>query len=284
MSEINLDSPTVPITAALKRARRMIPREDAEFLLVGLLGLKRHQLYSNGWLMNRVYRQRFWEMVKAAQKGVPVQYILGKVPFLELEIFVDRRVFIPRPETEELVLRATARVKNPGLILDYGTGSGCIAIAMARRFPGAEVWAVDISLEALAAAETNVQRYGLTGRVRLSQVATLNERALDFIRGRVELLISNPPYIPRERISSLPVSVREYEPRMSIDGGAQGVEVIKMLLTEGPRVLSPEGVLAVEIDYTQGDFVRLLLSGAEIEHDFSGQVRYVFYRKGGISC
>ncbi|MGQ9677963.1 MAG: peptide chain release factor N(5)-glutamine methyltransferase [bacterium] len=274
----------VQITTVLNRARGKISQEDAEFLLMGMLGLKRHQLYSDSRRMNRTELQKFWQIVKAAQNGVPAQYLLGKAPFLELEIFVDRRVFIPRPETEELILRASARVKNPGLILDYGTGSGCVAIALARRFPEAEVWAVDISPEALAVAEINVRRYGLTSRVRLVQVATLSEQPLDFIRGRVGLLVSNPPYIPQERLSSLPASVRDYEPMVSLDGGVQGVEVIKMLLTEGPAIISTKGVLALEIDHTQGDFVRGLVPGAEIEHDLSGQVRYVFYRKGGISC
>lgn len=284
MNKIELEFSGLTTSRALNRARGMIPREEAEFLLMGMLGLKRHQLYSDSRQMSSAELKKFWQLAKAAQNGVPVQYLLGKAPFLELEILVDQRVFIPRPETEELVLRATARVKNPGLILDYGTGSGCIAIAMARRFPGVEVWAVDISPGALAVAEINVRRYGLTGRVRLVQVATLSERACDFIRGRVGLLISNPPYIPRERLSSLPVAVREYEPRMSINGGTAGVEVVKMLLTEGRKMLSPEGVLAVEIDHTQGDFVRRLLPGAEIECDLSGQVRYVFYRKGGLGC
>ncbi len=276
--------PRVTTVAELQRAARLIPREEAEFLLMGLLGLKRHVLYLEGGQMDEQRAQVFRQMVSAAQKGVPVQYLVNQAPFLDLELYVDERVFIPRPETEELVLRAAARVKKTGVIVDYGTGSGCIAIALARIFPEAEVWAVDISSQALAVAAKNVRRYRLSNRVRLVQMGKLSDDKLDAVRGRVELLISNPPYIPNERRDRLPVRVRDYEPRISLDGGFLGVEVVKMLITEGVELLAPGGVLALEIDHTQGEYVQGLLPAAEVEQDLWGKMRYVFYRKevGGV--
>lgn len=269
----------VTTVAELQRAARLIPREEAEFLLMGLLGLKRHELYLEDGQMDEEKAQVFRRMVRAAQKGAPVQYLVKQAPFLDLKLYVDERVFIPRPETEELVLRAAARVKKTGVIVDYGTGSGCIAIALARMFPKAEVWAVDISSQALAVAKKNVGRYRLNNRVRLVQAGRLGDGKLDAVRGRVELLISNPPYIPNERVDRLPVRVRDYEPRISLDGGFRGVEVVKMLITEGVELLAPEGVLALEIDQTQGEYVQGLLPEAEVEYDLGGKVRYVFYHK-----
>jgi len=277
--ELEQDKEKTTTVAELKSAARMIRREEAEFLLMGMLGLKRHQLYYDSRQMDTKHVQEFWHMVRAVKRGTPVQYLVKKAYFLDLELYVDERVFIPRPETEELVLRAAAWVKNPEVIVDYGTGSGCIAIALARMFPNAEVWAVDVSPQALAVAEMNVRRYRLSERVRLVQTVSPIDSKLNFMRGQVDLLISNPPYIPSGRLHRLSVRVRDYEPRISLDGGAKGVEVVKMLITKGLGQLAPGGVLALEIDHTQGAFVRRLLPGAKVERDLFRKVRYVFYRK-----
>lgn len=269
----------VSVVAEVNSARRLIPREEAEFLLMQMLGYKRHQLYLEVGTMSADQVRRFRAAVRKARAGMPVQYIAGTAPFLDFEVEVDSRVFIPRPETEELVCRAAARARNPEVILDYGTGTGCIAIALARIFPQAQVWAVDISRGALAVAQRNISRHRLDKRVRLIRAGSLAAVELAHLRGRVDILISNPPYIPRERLPLLDVRVRKYEPRISLDGGREGVEVVEMLLRRGPDFLAPGGLLALEIDHTQGDFVRRRLPGAEVEYDLQGAVRYLFYSR-----
>ncbi len=262
----------------VRRAGELLSREEAEFLLLGITGWYRHEIYTRSRKINKRQAERFWWMVRQAHRGVPVQYLVQQAPFLDFAVHVDERVFIPRPETEELVLRASVRVRSPRLILDYGTGSGCIAIALARMFSTAAVWAVDISPAALAVARRNIRRHQLQSRVRTICLETLTDDRLDFLRGKLDILIANPPYIPRERLGLIDRRVRDYEPRLSVDGGPGGTAVVEMLLSYGPGFLKPGGLLALEVDHTQEGFVRTRLPGAEIEKDFAGYVRYVFWQ------
>lgn len=255
-----------------------ISQEEAEFLLMGIKGLKRHELYLSPVEMSSEDVQRFSELAKRAEAGAPVQYLTHSAPFLDLDLYVDERVFIPRPETEELVLRTAARVRSPKGILDYGTGSGCIAIALARIFPEAQIWAVDVSRETLMVAEKNICRYNLFDRIKLFRAERLTELRLVLPANAIDILLANPPYIPSNRLKLLPKKVRDYEPHIALDGGEKGVEVLTMLLREGTAFLAPDGLMALEIDSTQGEFVKELVPGAEIERDLSGQVRYAFIK------
>ena len=164
------------------------------------------------------------------------------------------------------------------LAVDYGTGSGCIAIALARALPEAGVLAVDASKAALAVAERNVARYGLARRIRLARARGIEDRVLSRLRGRLDLLISNPPYVPTPRLARLDRAVRR-EPRLALDGGPKGANIVAMLLTRGPGLLKPGGLLAVEIDATHEAVVRRLAPDADIERDLSGRVRYAFLQK-----
>lgn len=279
--------PTLTYAARLVReAGHSIPRADAEYLMMHLLRVSRHGLYLGQAVSERT-AERFGRLVARARAGEPVQYLTRSAPFLDFEVRVDHRVLIPRPETEELVARTLARaqsgckpqaVSRKLSIVDYGTGSGCIAIAVARALPEARVLAVDASKAALAVAAKNVDRYGLTSRVRPAQAQSLEERVLARLRGQLDLLISNPPYVPTARLARLDRAVRR-EPRLALDGGPKGANIIAMLLTHGPGLLKPGGLLAVEIDATHEIVVRRLAPTAEIERDLSGRIRYAFLRR-----
>ncbi|MCX6843788.1 MAG: peptide chain release factor N(5)-glutamine methyltransferase [candidate division WOR-3 bacterium] len=270
----------------LSRATGSMPCSDAEYLLMYLLGVRRHELYSGLTVPGRT-TGRFRRLVARAKAGKPVQYLTGSAPFLDFDVAVDRRVLIPRPETEELVSRTVARIRSSCKLqavscelsaVDFGTGSGCIAIALARAFPGAKVLAVDASKAALAKAAQNVARYGLAGRIRLAQARAPDEPVMNRLRGRLDLLISNPPYVPTSRLARLDRNVRR-EPKLALDGGPKGANIVAMLLARGPGLLRPGGLLAIEIDSTHEAVVRKLAPAAEIERDFAGRFRYAFLRR-----
>jgi len=248
-----------------------------------LLAAPRHELYS-GQLVPKRTADRLRRLVERTKAGEPVQYLTRSAPFLDFDVYVDHRVLIPRPETEELVARTLARLKPEAKsqkpkaktrAVDYGTGSGCIAIALARALPDARILAVDASKTALAVAARNLDRYDLASRVRLAQARSLDERVLTRLRGRLDLLISNPPYVPTPRLARLDRAVRR-EPRLALDGGPKGANIVAMLLTQGLSLLRPGGLLAVEIDGAHEAIVRKLAPDAGIECDLAGRIRYAF--------
>jgi release factor glutamine methyltransferase len=263
-----------------------VPRVDAEFLLMSLLNMQRHDLYSGTALPLAAVR-RFRRLVARARTGEPVQYLVHSAPFLDLDLYVDHRVLIPRPETEELVLRAIARLRlsqapvsltTRPLLLDFGTGSGCIAIALALRIPKARVVAVDASRAALAVARRNVERHRLSGRVRLLHARSLADPRIRRCRA-FDLIVANPPYVPTRRLAKLAPRVRDYEPKISLDGGPNGANIVAMILEQGPALLRPGGTLAMEIDATQRQFVLDNRPGAVVESDLASRPRYVFWHK-----
>jgi len=263
----------------ISEARRLVSIEEAEYLTMTFFNLPRHEIYLSQKILDPETVDSFFRLVSKAQTGVPIQYLVNSAPFLDFNLFVDERVFIPRPETEELVLRTSARLKEPKVILDYGTGAGCIAIALARIFPDAQIFAVDISALALQVASLNINRYGLKKQIQLKQVTSLYEPPLKFLTGRFDLVISNPPYIPTSRINKLADTVRKNEPIVALDGGKDGTRVINMILNYAPDFIRNGGLLALEIDETQGWFVRNKIPTADIETDFADKIRYAFWQK-----
>ncbi len=250
---------------------------------MSLLGVTRHVLYENA-MVPAGLRSRFRECVTKVRRGEPVQYACGKAPFLDFELAVNRHVLIPRPETEELVVRAIDRLRRrrstrPGsrlLALDFGTGSGCIAIALCRLWPGMRVLAADCSARALVVARHNARRLRVLSRIRFVRTASLTGQLFARYRSRIDLLISNPPYIPSSRLARLGPRVREHEPALALDGGPEGTSIVRMLLDHGPALLAPGGLLALEVDSTHGRFLRRSSPAVEIERDLAGRVRYGF--------
>lgn len=229
------------------------PRLDAQVLLAHVMGCKRIDLYARSTdEAPEKERVRFRELVRRRVEGCPVAYLVGTKEFYLLPFEVTPAVLIPRPATEALVLAALERVKPLAAprVLDVGTGSGCIAISIARQNVGVTVVATDIITDALAVARRNAERHGVAPRVAFVEsdlFAGLKPEST------FDLILSNPPYIRTRDLASLASDVRDHEPRQALDGGPEGFSVIDRLLAEAPAHLSSGGWLLVEIGSDQGE-------------------------------
>ncbi len=228
------------------------PRLDAEVLLAHVLGVGRTALVADrARCLSPAQAEQFTEMVRRRLKGEPVAYLVGRRAFYDVELSVDARVLVPRPETELLVEAALSWARStavgPLRVVDVGTGSGALAIVLARHLPGASVIATDLSGQALEVAASNLATLGLSDRITLVRCDLLT-----CLGGPIELIVSNPPYVPRDRLPTLPADVRLYEPRCALDGGDAGLELISRLLHQAASRLARPGLLLAEIDETQG--------------------------------
>ncbi len=227
------------------------PRLDAEVLLAHALGCRRIDLYTRyKEPAPDEARARFRELVRQRVEGCPVAYLVGRKEFFSLQLEVTRGVLIPRPESEFVVLeclRLTKELTEPR-VLDIGTGSGNIAVAVAYHHKGSRLMAVDISADALAVAARNAERHGVGDRIRflksdLFQALPPGEP--------VDFVLSNPPYIAHEELDHLPAGVRNYEPHVALDGGPGGYAAFDRLVTQAWEYLVPGGYLIVEIGAPQ---------------------------------
>jgi release factor glutamine methyltransferase len=230
------------------------PRLDAEVLLAHVLGRKRAWLYAHPeFTLSDEQGQAFLALVERRRRRQPVPYIVGHREFYGLDFAVDRRVLIPRPETELLVqqaLEAAPRFSagaEPLLIADIGTGSGIVAVSLALHLPAAVIYATDASEGALQVAAANAARHGVADRVQL-----LAGPLLQPLPQRVQIIVANLPYVPTEVLGSLAPDVVEYEPLAALDGGADGLVHIRSLLHEAGEWLLPGGVVLLEIGADQG--------------------------------
>lgn len=269
----------------LKEKGAEFPRLDAEVLLAHAAGCRRIDLYTRyAEPASDEVRGRYRDMVRRRVEGCPVAYLVGRKEFYSLEFEVSPAVLIPRPDTETLVVAAldVAKITNGCRILDVGTGSGAIAVALAKHLPSASLVAVDISTDALAVARRNAERHGVADRVRFLQsdllAAVAGEEAFD-------LIVSNPPYIAAEEVPRLPAGVRDFEPRVAVDGGPGGYRVVERLLPQAARQLRPGGWLLLEIGAAQETAVRQLfdsLSGLTLSPtilDHGGRPRVLRARR-----
>ena len=215
--------------------------------------------------------------------GEPIQYVLGEWDFRRLTLKCDRRALIPRPETEELVTRVLNFLKSyrPAeegrpLVVDVGTGSGCIALALASEFPEADYLGIDISAEAIALARENAARCGLADRVKFALADGLD----DFDEpSSLDVLVSNPPYIPTATCQTLDPRIRNFEPLNALDGGPEGLDFYERLTIDALNLLRPGGGVFFEIGDGQGPALEKLLFDAgfdaiKIEKDYAGHDRY----------
>jgi release factor glutamine methyltransferase len=193
--------------------------------------------------------ERYKELIDNRALGYPLPYLIGKTEFYGLEMMVTPDVMIPRPDTEVLVDLALER--RPSTVIDVGTGSGCIAVALAVHLPEAAILGIDISPAALAVARWNVEKHGLDERIKLIVGDLLDRRPAP-----VDLIISNPPYVSADERASLPPSILYHEPQLALNGGADGLEVIRRLLYQSQGLLKPGGMLLIEIGASQGAAVR----------------------------
>jgi len=260
------------------------PRMNAEVLLMFVLGVHRAYLYAHPEReLTPEEEARYDEALAQRATGMPSQYIIGHQEFWGLDFVVSPAVLIPRPETEHLVetvLELACDVPRPKIV-DVGTGSGCIALALAHELKHAEVYAVDVSSAALEIASANAARLQLDGRVRFVQSDVLKALAVhhDF-----DFIASNPPYVGFGEADKVQKSVRDFEPRMAVFAGEQGLDVIAPLVQQAQKALKPGGWLAVEIGYSMRDAVLNLLhptmwEDVRVVPDLQGIPRVVAARK-----
>jgi release factor glutamine methyltransferase len=230
--------------------------------------------------------------------GEPLQYVLGSWSFRGLDLMVDDRVLIPRPETEQVVeialeeaerlgfrrgARGLVRAEPTGTVADLGTGSGAIALALEAELPEVEVWATDISEDALAVARANVAGAG-AARVRLASGSWFDALPIE-LRGRLDLVVSNPPYVTDAEFAQLPDEIARYEPHRALVAGPRGTEALEHLLTVAPRWLGERATMVCEIAPHQADPVRDLArsmrySEVEVRPDLTGRPRALVARVG----
>ncbi|MCX8044150.1 MAG: peptide chain release factor N(5)-glutamine methyltransferase [Desulfobacterota bacterium] len=235
-------------------------RLDAELLLAHVLGTDRLHLYREPQqTLTQEQYAHFYELVNRREQREPIAYIIGEKEFWSLPIAVDRHVLIPRPETELLVETALSRVKpldDQGCrvrILELGTGSGAVAIALAKETTHAVIIAADRSIAALRVAQKNILRHGYSRRVHLmcgDWLCPCAEKPLFY------MIVVNPPYIPTCEIDTLAPEIKNYEPRVALDGGADGLDFYRSWIPVLPRLLLPGGWVIVEMG--QGQASRII--------------------------
>lgn len=225
-------------------------RLETEWLLSAALGLDRVGLYVNfDKPLNQEELAACRGFVGRRAKREPLQYILGTQEFCGLDFAVTPAVLIPRHDTEVVVEEALRRALGATTILDIGVGSGCIAVALAKNLPNAQVSGVEQSPEAIALAQQNVERHGV--RVTLFEGSLFEP----FADQRFDLIVSNPPYIPTADLETLQPEVREYEPWVALDGGADGLDFYRIIVPAAPEHLNPGGWLMVELGIGQAESV-----------------------------
>lgn len=253
------------------------PRLNAEHLIAHGLGLKRLDVYLEfERQLSETELQPLRDLVRRRGQNEPLQHLLGTAEFCGMEFLCDRRALVPRPETEELVENVVTMVSAPARILDVGTGSGVIALSLARRFPDAEIVAIDISAEALALARENARRLD-QDRVRF-----LESDLLAAAEDTFDLIVANLPYVSTQDRAELAAEVRR-DPEIALFGGTRGDEIVRRLIEEAPAHL--KGMLALEIGLGQSEALCAFLReknyhDIEAKKDYAGVTRFLFARYG----
>jgi release factor glutamine methyltransferase len=249
-----------------------LARRDAETLLLHLIQRDRTFMIANPLAnLSAEGAVRYYALVERRLAGEPIQYITGETEFYGLPFRVNRNVLIPRPETEHLVekvLALAADFKKPRIV-DVGTGSGAIAVALAHKLPGSRISAIDISAPALAIARGNAERNGVADRIRF-----LRGNLLEPVAGeQFEIVVSNPPYVAESDRASLAVEVRDYEPELALYAG-DGLGFFRRLIPDARAALVSGGFLALEIGYGQDSAVAGLLAESGFEQiDFAADLQ-----------
>lgn len=269
------------LTARLKAAGHDEATAEAESLLAHALGCRRLEIYLHGERKLTLAQLALLKtQAQRLEAGEPLQYVLGEVEFCGRVFTCDARALIPRPETELLIEAALGfskvwKKKQPK-VPDLGTGTGCIAITLALAKPQAQIFAVDISPDALVLAKQNAERYGVADKIQFVQADLLTP----FAAGELDLIVSNPPYVPTAEWGELPRPIRDFEPRNALDAGPDGLDVLRRLIAQAAEKLAPSGGLALEIGEDQGRSVSELMKAAgfvnvTVKKDFAGWDRVV---------
>jgi release factor glutamine methyltransferase len=271
--------------------KREVPsaRFDAEVLLAHVMGLDRSAILARmREAASPQAEARFLGILERRGLRIPLQHLTGRQEFWSLEFAVDRRVLIPRPETELVVEAALSLVSSPSpRIADIGTGSGNIAVSLAREMPEAQIWATDISYEALEVARGNAVRQGVEGRIRFLQGDLAAPLGEEVAPGSLDALVSNPPYVAAAELATLQPEVRDHEPRLAlVPPGGDPLELYPGLLSAGFRYLRPGGHLILELPSGGAENMPSLLRRTpemeilEVRTDYSGIPRVLVVLRG----
>jgi release factor glutamine methyltransferase len=254
------------------------PRLNIEHLLAHVLRKNRMELYMQfDQTLTDVELAPLRALVRRRAQGEPLQHLLGTIEFLGRTFAIDKRALIPRPETEQLVEILLTRSRACERLIDVGTGSGVVAITFAAEMPAARVDAVDISAEALALAQENSARHGVAERITFHTTDLL-----DGIEGPFDLVVANLPYVPSAELPRLAREV-QHDPRVALDGGAEGMDIISRLIESATKCL--RGELALEIGHGQAAAVQRALTALDyrdiaVATDYQGRTRFVFAKYG----
>ncbi len=263
------------VTNILNSANVAEAAANAEFIICTILGKSRTEILAFGSALFPTEKEEVLNsVIKQKIEGLPLEYIFNSASFLGRKFYIDERVLIPRPETEELILKTQKKLKYaPKNILDLCTGSGCIGISLALTYPSAQVTCSDISASALEVAKQNAATYK-------TKINFIESNLFTNLQGKFDLIISNPPYIKEDDIKTLSPEVKQ-EPRLAQIGGKEGTEIIEKIIQAAPKFLAPGGLLAIEIGDKEGQkvlqfFSRDIWSNFILEYDLAGLDRYIF--------
>ena len=268
-------------TAYFKKHGIENPRLNAEQLVAHALARTRMELYLEfERTLGEAELVPLRELVKRRGQGEPLQHLLGTVEFCGYTFLCDKRALVPRPETEQFVELIESNIESrKSRIVDVGTGSGVIALSLAKKFPEAQIFAVDISEDALALARENANRLGVSGRVQLRK-----SNLLENLDERFDLIVANLPYIAAQDRHALSREVLR-DPEIALFGGEHGDELLRELIDQAPTRLCPGGLLALEIGLGQSEALLSALAGKKYRDissktDYSGVIRFLFARYG----
>ncbi|MFA5239069.1 MAG: peptide chain release factor N(5)-glutamine methyltransferase [Phycisphaerae bacterium] len=270
------------------------PRLSAEILLSCVLGLKRIELYTQfEKIVSEEQLGRLHNLVERAGRHEPIAYLAGKTEFYSLEIEVSADCLIPRPETELLVeraiefLRVRSPVAGPGkqFVCDLCTGSGCVAAAIAKNYPDCQIIATDICDAALSVADRNIKKHQLGERIKLLHGDLFDPIVPYLDVEKFDLIVCNPPYVSADEFEKLDKNVKDYEPRLALFAGDEGLDIYQRIIEKVEQFLKPDAALMLEIGYEQGQAVTQLIektncfSEINIEKDNQGNDRIVIAKK-----
>jgi release factor glutamine methyltransferase len=234
----------------LEQAKVPSAQLAAELLLMHVLGRDRTFLYAHPEEpINSAQAEAFFSLINKRAAGTPTQYLTGKQEFWGMDFEVTPDVLIPRPETEHIIEVAIKRIgesrrNNPLRIADVGTGSGCIAVALAKEFPNAKIFATDISAAALAVAKCNAARHNFADHITFQECNLLEGIPQ---RSPLDIVVSNPPYVARKDAATLPIDVRDHEPEIALFAGDDGMSVYPPLIAQAALYLGEGGLLVLEL-------------------------------------
>lgn len=268
------------------------PLLDSQILLSFVLGVDKIYLYAHkDEVVNESDKEKFMNLIELRKKRYPLQYIVGTQEFMGLDFKVGEGVLVPRPDTEILIESIIEIVKSGYFnketvnIADIGTGSGAITLSLAHYLENSKIYSVDISNRALEIAKENAKHLSLENQVKFFNGNLLEPLYDDKLEGKIDILVSNPPYIPTKVIENLQIEVSKYEPILALDGGEDGLDFYRKIINNSPKLLSKKSIIAFEIGHDQAKDIKSLLiqsgnfKNIKIITDLSGCDRVVIGEK-----